>query len=88
MGKRKSNKAKEELEDVVLQGIKAAAEKEITRIAEDVSNEEVENVSAEKLLNNNAGKLPKCYVPLLVRKNSVPLKAQEIKSVIPEKGKE
>ena len=54
MGKRKSNKAKEVLHDFVLQGIKAAAEKEISRIAEEVCNEEVDHTSVENLLNNNA----------------------------------
>ena len=51
MGKRKSKKAKEVLQDFVLEWIKAAAEKEIIRIAEEL--QEVPSV----LQNNNAGKV-------------------------------
>ena len=60
MGKRKSNKVKEVLEDFVLQGIKVAAEKEINRIAEEVSNEEMQEcrndpIAPQNSLENNAG---------------------------------
>ena len=68
MGKRKNNKAKEVLQDFVLEGIKAAAEKEIIRIAEEVCNEELQEVPLV-LQNHNAGKENTINAEIVSNKN-------------------